>query len=152
MTWQSSLACICIIDTNQKYLYVAAVFENIFPRRLVVNMSDWGIFISISIFSNCICKSNKYLRKYKENLYNLRFLVEFATNNTYLWGLRMSTYHMRQVAGDTPTLPVAAHWGLILCKFNLKQCKNILINCDFIVKIHSSCHLCHPFCHPSATT
>ena len=34
--------------------------------------------------SECNCKSNKYLRKYKENLYNLRFLVEFATNNTYL--------------------------------------------------------------------
>ena len=102
--------------------------------------------------SKCNCKSNKYLRKYKENLYNLRFLVEFATNNTYLWGLRMSKYHMRQVAGETPTLPVAAHWGLILCKFNLKQCKNILINCDFIVKTPSSCHLCHPFCNPFATT
>ena len=31
--------------TNQKYLYVATVFENIFPNRLVVNMSDCGICI-----------------------------------------------------------------------------------------------------------
>ena len=62
------------MDTNQKYLYVATVFENIFPRRLVDNMSDWGIFISILIFSNWLRKSNKYLRKYKENLYYLRFL------------------------------------------------------------------------------
>ena len=41
----SDFACICIIDTNQKNLYVATVFEKIFPSRFVVSMSDCGIVI-----------------------------------------------------------------------------------------------------------
>ena len=50
----SDFACIFIIDTNQKNLYVATVFEKIFPKRLVVSMSDCGICIlSQSILICC---------------------------------------------------------------------------------------------------